>query len=92
VISGYADALLDEGDPDSEFELKEIGAAAERATILTRQLLAFSRRQVLQPRILDLNEVVEGIIPMLTRLIGEDVELVTSFERELDHVLADPIR
>ena len=90
VISGYADALLDQRDPDSEFELKEIAAAAERATILTRQLLAFSRRQVLQPRVLDLNEVVEGIIPMLTRLIGEDVELVTSLDPDLDHVLADP--
>jgi two-component system cell cycle sensor histidine kinase/response regulator CckA len=90
VISGYADALLEEGDPASESELKEIAAAAERATILTRQLLAFSRRQVLQPRVLDLNEVVEGITPMLMRLIGEDVDLVTALDPRLEHVLADP--
>jgi two-component system cell cycle sensor histidine kinase/response regulator CckA len=90
VISGYADALLEEGDPASRRELKEIAAAAERATILTRQLLAFSRRQVLQPRVLDLNEVVDGIMPMLTRLIGEDIDLVTALDPGLEHVLADP--
>jgi two-component system, cell cycle sensor histidine kinase and response regulator CckA len=90
VISGYADALLEQGDPDSGEELREIAAAAERATILTRQLLAFSRRQVLQPRNLDLNEVVQGVIPMLTRLIGEDIDLVTSLDPDLDHVVADP--
>ena len=90
VISGYADALLEEGDPAAQSELKEIAAAAERATILTRQLLAFSRRQVLQPRVLDLNEVVEGITPMLMRLIGEDIDLVTSLDPGLEHVQADP--
>jgi CheY-like chemotaxis protein len=90
VISGYSDALLEERDPASEPELKEIAAAAERATILTRQLLAFSRRQVLQPRIVDLNEIVEGITPMLTRLIGEDIDLVAALDPALEHVLADP--
>ncbi|MGH3132639.1 MAG: PAS domain S-box protein [Gaiellaceae bacterium] len=90
VISGYTDALLEQSDSISEPELGEIAAAAERATTLTRQLLAFSRRQVLQPRIVDLNEVVEGIMPMLKRLIGEDIDLVTSLDPGLEHVLADP--
>jgi two-component system cell cycle sensor histidine kinase/response regulator CckA len=90
VISGYTEELLEQRDPGSEAELEEIAAAAERATILTRQLLAFSRRQLLQPRIIDLNEVVAGIMPMLTRLIGEDIDLVASLDPALDHVMADP--
>jgi two-component system cell cycle sensor histidine kinase/response regulator CckA len=90
VISGYSEDLLERADPDSEPELREIAAAAERATILTRQMLAFSRRQLLQPRVIDLNEVVEGIMPMLKRLIGEDVDLVANLDPTLDHVLADP--
>jgi two-component system cell cycle sensor histidine kinase/response regulator CckA len=90
VISGYAETLLDGRDRDTEHELDQIARAAERAAILTRQLLAFSRRQVLQPRVVDMNQVVEGVAPMLTRLIGENVELVTSLEPELHSVLADP--
>jgi two-component system cell cycle sensor histidine kinase/response regulator CckA len=90
VISGYSEALLEAANGDSEPELKEIAAAAERAAILTRQLLAFSRRQVLQPRIVSLNEVVEGIMPMLGRLIGEDIDLVASLDPALDTVSADP--
>ena len=90
VISGYADALLEDADASSEPDLQEIAAASERATILTRQLLAFSRRQVLQPRIVDLNGIIEGITPMLTRLIGEDVDLITSLDPALAPVMADP--
>jgi PAS domain S-box-containing protein len=90
VIAGYSEDLLDRHDPGSETELKEIAAAAERATILTRQLLAFSRRQLLQPRVIDLNAVVEGLMPMLKRLIGEDVDLVATLDPTLAHVLADP--
>src|SRR5947207_3273512 len=59
-------------------ELAEIEHAAEQAAALTRQLLAFSRRQVLHPRVLDLNEIVAGMEPMLGRIIGEDVELSVS--------------
>jgi hypothetical protein len=89
VIAGYSEDLLERHDPDSEAELKEIAAAAERATILTRQLLAFSRRQLLQPRVIDLNTVVEGIMPMLKRLIGEHIDLVATLDPALAHVLAD---
>jgi two-component system, cell cycle sensor histidine kinase and response regulator CckA len=90
VISGYAETLLEGRDRSTEFELDQIAAAAERAAILTRQLLAFSRRQVLQPRVIELNEVVEGLAPMLTRLIGEDIELVSLLDPGAAPVLADP--
>ena len=90
VISGYAEVLLEGRDRNAEPELDQIAAAAERAAILTRQLLAFSRRQVLQPRVLQLNDVVEGLTPMLSRLIGEDVELVATLAPSLGPVHADP--
>jgi two-component system, cell cycle sensor histidine kinase and response regulator CckA len=89
VISGYTEALIEEHDGASRAELEQIAAAAERATVLTRQLLAFSRRQVMEPQALDLNQIIDGIIPMLGRLIGEDVELVTKLDREIAPVLAD---
>jgi PAS domain S-box-containing protein len=90
VISGYAEALLEGRDRAAEPELDQIAAAAERAAILTRQLLAFSRRQVLQPQVFQLNDVVDGLTPMLSRLIGENVELVATLGASLDPVLADP--
>ena len=90
VISGYAEALLEGRDRADEPELDQIAAAAERATILTRQLLAFSRRQVLRPRVLQLNDIVAGLTPMLSRLIGEDVELAATLAPSLNPVLADP--
>jgi PAS domain S-box-containing protein len=90
VISGYTETLLEGRDRTSEPELDQIALAAERAAILTRQLLAFSRRQMLQPRVVQLNDVVGGVAPMLTRLIGEDVQLVTSLAPDLGRVLADP--
>jgi PAS domain S-box-containing protein len=77
AINGYSELLmltLAEGDP-SRHEVEEIHAAGERAASLTRQLLAFSRRQVLQPRVVDLNVVVGDTEKMLRRLIGEDVHL-----------------
>jgi signal transduction histidine kinase len=63
---------------------------ADRAANLTRQLLAFSRKQVLQPTMLDLNAVVANLAEMLRRLIGEDIALVTALDPALDHVKADP--
>ena len=67
----------------------DIQTAAARAADLTRQLLAFSRQQVLQPRVLDLNELVSNFEKMLRRVIGEDVELVTCYGRALGHIHAD---
>jgi PAS domain S-box-containing protein len=92
VISGYATLLardLGSLHPGAK-RVEHIRRAAERAAELTRQLLAFSRKQVLQPQVLDLNAVVSGVEPMLKRLIGEHVQLVTSLGRDLGLVKADP--
>jgi CheY-like chemotaxis protein len=92
AITGYADLLLDEiGEADEmRADAEEILRAAERAADLTRQLLAFSRRQVLLPKVLDLNALVADVERLLRRLIGEDIELVTFLEGRLPHVKLDP--
>jgi len=92
VIQGYGEVLqstLTGGDPNSA-PVEEILKAAERAASLTRQLLAFSRKQVLLPRVVSLNDVVRNVDRMLRRLIGEDVELVISLGTVLGSVKADP--
>ena len=92
AITGYADFLLkrlEEDDPLRR-EAAEITKAAQRAAALTGQLLAFSRRQVLQPKVLDLNAVVADMEEMLRRVIGEDVELETKLGSDLWTVRADP--
>jgi hypothetical protein len=92
VIIGYGEIVkrrLPAGDP-LEGKVAEILKAAERAAALTRQLLAFSRKQVLQPRALDLNLVVTDMDTMLRRLIGEDIELKTLLREPLASVQADP--
>jgi two-component system cell cycle sensor histidine kinase/response regulator CckA len=78
VISGYSEFLMERAAPNELLlgPAREIGAAAERATSLTRQLLAFSRKQMLAPRVLDLNALVTENLKMLNRLIGEDIELI----------------
>ncbi len=91
VIMGYSDVLemqLQEGDPMRKHAI-EIKKAGKRAASLTNQLLAFSRQQVLQPKILDLNAVVADMGKMLHRLIGEDIELVTKLAADLGKVKAD---
>ncbi|MBI4594217.1 MAG: PAS domain S-box protein [Candidatus Rokubacteria bacterium] len=92
VIIGYADLLISRLRPgeSGREQLDQMRKAADSAASLTRQLLAFSRRQVLQPRVLNLNAVVGGLDSMLRRLIGEDVELVTKRAPELGDVEADP--
>jgi PAS domain S-box-containing protein len=92
VIRGHGELVLRKLAVDHPMRrnLLEIGLAAERAAALTHQLLAFSRKQVLQPRILDLGEVVERMSTLLQRLIGEDVELVTRRRGDLGSVRADP--
>ncbi|HEB90515.1 MAG TPA: PAS domain S-box protein [Deltaproteobacteria bacterium] len=91
AIIGYSDLVLDElGPGHGAFrDTEEILKAAERAGGLTRQLLAFSRRQVLQPTSVDLNSVVSDIDRMMRRLIGEDIELVTLQDGELRRIVAD---
>src|SRR6202795_1648021 len=78
VISGYSEFLLERigNEPRLRGPAQEIASAAERASSLTRQLLAFSRKQMLAPRIVDLNTEITENFKMLTRLIGEDIELV----------------
>jgi PAS domain S-box-containing protein len=92
VISGYSEFLLERLGPDPALRgpAKEISAASERATSLTRQLLAFSRKQMLTPKVLDLNAVITENLKMLTRLIGEDIDLVMIPGPELGAVKADP--
>jgi len=92
VISGYCEFLLQKLGPDPALRgfAQEISNAADRATSLTRQLLAFSRKQVLTPKVLDLNAVVSENLKMLPRLIGEDIELVTLPAAGLGKVKADP--
>jgi PAS domain S-box-containing protein len=92
AILGYAELMEPDlaGQDHLQSSLREIRLAGERAAALTRQLLAFSRRQVLQPRLLDLNAVVSEVEKLLRRLIGEDVELVTRLDPGLGSVKADP--
>ena len=91
-ILGYSGFVIDSFSPQDErrADMDEVIKAGERAAGLTRQLLAFSRKQVLQPTRLDLNALVTGMHPMLSRLIGEQVELVPSLAAELSNVRADP--
>jgi two-component system, cell cycle sensor histidine kinase and response regulator CckA len=92
VISGYSDLALELTGPADQVRgaLGEIGAAARRAASLTSQLLAFSRRQILQPRLTDLDELVSRMVDMLQRLLGEDIELRTLRGGGLWPVRADP--
>ncbi len=92
AILGSSELLLAELDPSDprRADVEEVARAGRRAAGLTRQLLAFGRRQMMQPRILDLNRIVADISSMLQRLIGEDVELVTVLGPELRSVKADP--
>ena len=92
IIINYAElGLQDLNDPDSlQSSLTEIRTAGSRAAALTRQLLAFSRKQVLQPQVLDLNKIVSGMEAMLRRLLGEDVSLEVALAMGLGKVMADP--
>jgi two-component system cell cycle sensor histidine kinase/response regulator CckA len=93
IIKGYSSLLLEKGSagPDAHAAL-EIQQAADRAAALTRQLLAFGRRQTLQPRILDLNIVVRGLEKMLRRVVAENVELAIDTASGLGCVNADPVQ
>ncbi|MDX9722523.1 MAG: PAS domain S-box protein [Myxococcota bacterium] len=85
----FAMEALREGDPVRS-ELTEVEKAAQRAVVLTRQLLAFSRKQILQPVALNMNTIAEGMQGMLRRIVGEDIEYVQVLAPELGIVRADP--
>jgi PAS domain S-box-containing protein len=91
AISSFSQLLLADLPDESPHraDVREIRSAADRAATLTRQLLAFSRKQLLQPVALDLNEVVEGLEEMLRRLLSEDVELLCRLAPDLDLANAD---
>src|SRR6266508_3177449 len=92
AITGYGEIALmrvDQGLPVERADLEEIRKAADRAAALTAQLLAFSRKQMLQPRVLDANEVVSDIERMLRRLIGEHVTIATVLRPRLSAIKAD---
>ncbi len=91
VIQGYADLLKARYDGDKELTgpLKQISDASRRASGLTRQLLMFSRKQVLQPKVLDLNSVLHNLHNMLTRLLGEDIAVENNFGASLPPIEAD---
>lgn len=90
VIGGYSDLLLRSLDEDQHRQkVEEVKKASERAASLTRQLLAFSRKQILQPVVLNLNDIVPDMDKMLRRLIGADIDLLTVMEPELGQVKAD---
>ena len=92
IILSYLQLLREQVGPDSPMtaDLKQIEEAARRAGTLTHQLLAFSRKQVLQPKVLDLPAVVAGVQPMLSRLVGEDIELRAVAADPVARVRADP--
>jgi PAS domain S-box-containing protein len=91
AILGYTQLVLREMGPDdaNRADVEEIKRAGDRAAALTQQLLAFSRRQVLQPRVIDVNALVADMEKMLRRLIGEDIDLVADLGHEVGRVRAD---
>jgi PAS domain S-box-containing protein len=92
IIKGYAELAEQRTamQPELRADIQQIENAAERASTLIRQLLAFSRRQVLQPKIIDLNAIVLGLDKLLGRLMGEHIEMVTRCGANVGHVKADP--
>lgn len=92
VITSYSSLLLAQLPSDNPMrsDVEQIGSAANRASALTRQLLAFSRQQLLRPRVLNLNEVVRELENFLRRIVRENIDIVTSLDPDLGHVEADP--
>lgn len=91
VILGYSDLALEKiADAAVRKHVQEIHKAGKRAASLTRQLLAFSRKQVMEPRVINLNDLVHDMEKMLRRMIGEDIRLTTSLDAALGQVRVDP--
>ncbi len=92
IINGYSELLMkivDDKDP-LRTHLEQITRASKRASSLTKQLLAFSRRQPLEPRILDLNAIVNEMLTLLRRLLGEDIEVIMELDESIANIKADP--
>ncbi len=94
IVLGHVELLSAETDLTDRMKsgIAQVRNAAERAASLTHQLLAFSRRQVLKPKVLNLNEIVTDVQKMLSRVIGEDIELASRLDPSLAHVKADPVQ
>ncbi|MGD9158054.1 MAG: PAS domain S-box protein [Desulfobacteraceae bacterium] len=94
VIMGYTEILLENHGPEDPFydDLQEILDAAKRSTDITRQLLAFARKQTINPRVIDLNSTVESMLKMIRRLIGEDIDLAWFPCKGLLQVNIDPMQ
>ncbi len=92
IITGYSQLVRDQLKKEDPLRpsIEEVIAASDRAASLTRQLLAFSRKQVLAPQVLDLNQIIQNLSKMLRRLIGEDVEVRNVLSPRLGRVRADP--
>lgn len=94
VINGYTDRLLDRLPCDDPLHdiAADVRAAGERAASLTSQLLAFSRRAIIEPKLLDLNQVVQSEVRMLRRLIGEHITIITQLRPDIPQIKIDPVQ
>jgi CheY-like chemotaxis protein len=92
VINGYGELAMDEAPRASRLRshIEQVRKAGDKAAELTRQLLAFGRKQVLQPRAVKLNEIVESHSKMLSRVLGEDIDLITILDPNVGEIKADP--
>ena len=92
VIQGHSSLMLEHAglDPQVEQSIRQVSIAAERATSLTRQLLMFSRKQIMQPQLLDLNDVISNVTKMLRSILGEQITLKRELYSDLPAVHADP--
>src|SRR5207245_9707583 len=92
AIAGYAELALNALTTDTRVyaDVQEIRRAAERAASVTRQLLAFGRKQLLEPRLFDINETVDNVARLLGRLLGGDIHLEMTLDRSLPDIHADP--
>lgn len=94
ALRGHAELALEEikSNGSLRHEVEEIVRSSERATALTQQLLAFSRQRVMQPKVIKPAPVLDGMLPMLGRLIGEDIELVTEIDGDASSIRVDPVQ
>jgi two-component system, cell cycle sensor histidine kinase and response regulator CckA len=90
VILGYTELMKASAEAQNRSDLDEVERAAVRAQALTTQLLAFGRRQMLIPRMLNANDVVKGVVTMIERLLTEDIELTTQLDKDLGTIAIDP--